>query len=89
MYPGTPEAPLQTPGALTPARLRRAKELMLHSPLSIIEIAAVCNLTRSHFQSQHRPFAAGLAPAGAHGKGQALACNRGAYHPREPGMRLL
>ena len=27
MYPGTPEAPLQTPGALTPARLRRAKEL--------------------------------------------------------------
>ncbi|MBI6918023.1 helix-turn-helix transcriptional regulator [Pseudomonas monteilii] len=48
MHPGTPQEPLQTPGALTPARLRQAKELMLRSSLSIIEIASVCNLTRSH-----------------------------------------
>ena len=41
MHPGTPQEPLHPPGALTPARLRQAKELMLRSSLSIIEIASV------------------------------------------------
>ncbi|MGE8304060.1 MAG: helix-turn-helix domain-containing protein [Pseudomonas kermanshahensis] len=49
MSPLTIRSTSPAPGALTPARLRQAKELMLHSPLSIIEIAGVCNLTRSHF----------------------------------------
>ena len=61
MHPGTPQAPLQPPGALTPARLRRAKELMLHSPLSIIEIAGLCNLTRSHFSRAFK-VNTGLSP---------------------------
>ncbi len=61
MHPGTPQALLHTPGALTPARLRQAKELMLHSSLSIIEIAAVCNLTRSHFSRAFK-VNTGLSP---------------------------
>ncbi|HHJ1295769.1 AraC family transcriptional regulator [Pseudomonas sp. P1B16] len=51
----------QAPGALTPARLRQAKELMLHSPLSIIEIAGLCNLTRSHFSRAFK-VNTGLSP---------------------------
>lgn len=61
MHPGKPQAPQQTVGALTPARLRRAKELMLHSSLSIIEIAGVCNLTRSHFSRAFK-VNTGLSP---------------------------
>ncbi|MFK3682649.1 MULTISPECIES: helix-turn-helix domain-containing protein [Pseudomonas] len=54
--------PTQTePGALTAGRLHRAKELMLHSDLSIIEIAAVCNLTRSHFSRAFK-INTGLSP---------------------------
>lgn len=49
------------PGGLTPVRLRRAKELMLHSSFSIIEIAALCNLTRSHFSRAFK-VATGLSP---------------------------
>lgn len=49
------------PGALTSARLRQARELLLHSDLPIIGIASLCNLTRSHFS---RAFKAttGLPP---------------------------
>lgn len=61
MHPGMPQAPLQAPGALTPARLRQAKELMLRSSLSIIEIAGVCNLTRSHFSRAFK-VNTGLSP---------------------------
>ncbi|MDR6710553.1 AraC-like DNA-binding protein [Pseudomonas hunanensis] len=49
------------PGALTPARLRRAKELMLRSELSIIDIAALCHLTRSHFSRAFK-INTGLSP---------------------------
>ncbi|EJT85067.1 AraC family transcriptional regulator [Pseudomonas putida S11] len=41
--------------------MRRAKELMLHSPLSIIEIAGLCNLTRSHFSRAFK-VNTGLSP---------------------------
>ncbi|QXH51396.1 AraC family transcriptional regulator [Pseudomonas fakonensis] len=50
-----------TPGALTAQRLRQAKELMLHSPLSIIEIAGLCHLTRSHFSRAFK-VTTGLSP---------------------------
>ncbi|WHL30190.1 AraC family transcriptional regulator [Pseudomonas juntendi] len=61
MHDGTPQMPLQPPGALTPARLRLAKELMLRSSLSIIEIAGLCNLTRSHFSRAFK-VNTGLSP---------------------------
>lgn len=61
MSPLTIRSTSPAPGALTPARLRQAKELMLHSPLSIIEIAAVCNLTRSHFSRAFK-VNTGLSP---------------------------
>lgn len=61
MHPVTPQEPLQTPGALTPARLHQAKDLMLRSSLSIIEIASVCNLTRSHFSRAFK-VNTGLSP---------------------------
>jgi len=61
MNPGTPQNCPNTPGALTPARLRQAKELMLRSSLSIIEIAGVCNLTRSHFSRAFK-VNTGLSP---------------------------
>lgn len=61
--PCTPAPPRAAapPGALTPARLRQAKELMLRSSLSIIEIASVCNLTRSHFSRAFK-VNTGLSP---------------------------
>lgn len=49
------------PGALSPWRLRQAKELMLHSALSIIEIARLCHLTRSHFSRAFK-INTGLSP---------------------------
>ncbi|MBF8744016.1 AraC family transcriptional regulator [Pseudomonas putida] len=49
------------PGGLTSVRLRRAKALMLHGSFSIIEIAAMCNLTRSHFSRAFK-VATGLSP---------------------------
>lgn len=55
-----PQQPL-APGALTLKRLHRAKQLMLHSELSIIQIAAVCNLTRSHFSRAFK-INTGLSP---------------------------
>ena len=61
MNPGTPHDTPYAPGALTPARLRQAKELMLRSSLSIIEIAGVCNLTRSHFSRAFK-VNTGLSP---------------------------
>ena len=61
MSPLTIRSTSPAPGALTPARLRQAKELMLHSPLSIIEIAGVCNLTRSHFSRAFK-VNTGLSP---------------------------
>ncbi|MFJ4063922.1 helix-turn-helix domain-containing protein [Pseudomonas sp. NPDC089996] len=56
-----PQQPAPPPGALTPERLRQAKEQMLHTTLSIIEIAAVCNLTRSHFSRAFK-VNTGLSP---------------------------
>lgn len=56
-----PDYRLTPPGALTAQRLRQAKELMLHSPLSIIEIASLCHLTRSHFSRAFK-VTTGLSP---------------------------
>lgn len=56
-----PDCRLALPGALTAQRLRQAKELMLHSPLSIIEIASLCHLTRSHFSRAFK-VTTGLSP---------------------------